>query len=234
MPIIFGGLSSDVEDGERRLFNTAFLTNAAGEITGHYDKTFLLAFGEYLPFGEIFPELYEYSPNTSHFTRGDHVHSMEFGEHRIGALVCYEDVLPNFVRDVMREDPHLLINVTNDAWFGDTQEPWVHLALAEMRAIEHHRYVIRATNTGVSAVIDPLGRVVAHTETFERASMVSEVHMMEGWTPYRSLGNWPGYAALAAMVYLGWLGKRSPTPSPAPAPTAPERARASKWRDEEE
>ncbi len=235
VPIVFGGLSSDVVDGERRLYNTAFLTNASGEITAHYDKTFLLAFGEYLPFGETFPELYDYSPNTGHFTPGTHVRSLEFGEYRIGALICYEDILPNFVRAVMNEDePHLLVNVTNDAWFGDTQEPWIHLALAEMRAVEHHRYVIRATNTGISAVIDPLGRVVAHTETFERASLRSEVRMMEGWTPFRSLGNWPGYVALATIGVLGWLIRPSAPSAPAPTPPPAQTRKRRRIEEEEE
>lgn len=234
-PLLFGGLSADFEGGEPRLFNTAFLTDADGRIAAHYDKTYLLAFGEYLPFGETFPVLYDWSPNTGHFTPGDHVRSLPFREWKVGALVCYEDILPRFVRAMMNEDaPHLLVNVTNDAWFGDTQEPWVHLALAEMRAVEHHRYLIRATNTGVSAIIDPLGRVTAHSEVFERASLRGEVRMMEGDTLYRHVGNWPGWLSLAAMAYLGLLGRRRPPPAPAdpPPPAAP--PQAPRRRDPEE
>ncbi|MEZ4339593.1 MAG: apolipoprotein N-acyltransferase [Sandaracinaceae bacterium] len=235
-PMLFGGLSAEFEGGQPRLYNTAFLTDGEGRVTAHYDKTYLLAFGEYLPFGETFPILYEWSPNTGHFTPGDHVHSLPFGEHRIGALVCYEDILPGFVRAVMNEDdPQLLVNVTNDAWFGDTQEPWVHLALAEMRAVEHHRYLIRATNTGVSAIIDPLGRVTEHSEVFERASLRGEVRMMEGHSVYRTTGNWPGWLSLIAMAYLGFIGRRPPRPQ-APEAPAPKRPapRAASREDEEE
>ncbi|MCA9609833.1 MAG: apolipoprotein N-acyltransferase [Myxococcales bacterium] len=235
-PLLFGGLSSELGEGENRLYNTAFLTDDQGRIAAHYDKTYLLAFGEYLPLGETFPILYEWSPNTGHFTPGDHVHSLPFGEHRIGALVCYEDILPGFVRAVMNEDdPQLLVNVTNDAWFGDTQEPWVHLALAEMRAVEHHRYLIRATNTGVSAIIDPLGRVTEHSEVFERASLRGEVRMMEGHSVYRTTGNWPGWLSLIAMAYLGFIGRRPPRPQ-APEAPAPKRPapRAASREDEEE
>ncbi|MCB9595763.1 MAG: apolipoprotein N-acyltransferase [Sandaracinaceae bacterium] len=235
-PLLFGGLSSELGEGENRLYNTAFLTDDQGRIAAHYDKTYLLAFGEYLPLGETFPILYEWSPNTGHFTPGDQVHSLPFGDHRIGALVCYEDILPGFVRSIMNEDdPNLLVNVTNDAWFGDTQEPWVHLALAEMRAVEHHRYLVRATNTGVSAIIDPLGRVSAHSETFERASLRGEVRMMEGSTPYRILGNWPGWLALIAMGYIGFLGRRPPPRAPStPEPAPPAPARKGPRDDEEE
>jgi len=216
-PLLFGGLSMEHDaQGERTLYNTAFLTDGEGRIVAHYDKTYLLAFGEYLPFGETFPILYEWSPNTGHFTPGDHVRSLPFGEHRIGALVCYEDIVSRFVRSMMNEDePNLFVNITNDAWFGDTQEPWVHLALAEMRSVEHHRYLVRATNTGVSAVIDPLGRTIAHTDTFERASLREEVHMLEGGTLYGVLGNWPGWVALIGIGFMALVRRRrrdAPTP----------------------
>ncbi len=230
-PLLFGGLSAEFGEGAPRLYNTAFLTDGEGRIAAHYDKTYLLAFGEYLPFGETFPILYEWSPNSGRFTPGDHVRALPFGEHRIGALVCYEDILPGFVRSMMREDePDLLVNVTNDAWFGETQEPYVHLALAQMRAVEHHRYLVRATNTGVSAIIDPVGRVTAQSGLFERASLRGEVRMMQGSTPYRTLGDWPGWLALAAMIWLGFVGRRrAPTPPAAPPPSA-----ASPREDEEE
>ena len=108
----------------------------------------------------------------------------------------------------------------------------MHLALAKMRAVEHHRYVIRATNTGVSAIIDPLGRVTHHSGTFERASLRGEVHMMEGGTPYRTLGDWPGYLAVIAMVYLGFFRARG---APAPGPEAPPSAKdPARTREDEE
>ena len=79
----------------------------------------------------------------------------------MSTLICYEDVLPRFTRSAVREgNPHLLVNITNDSWFGDTQEPWVHLALAKFRAVEHHRALVRSTNSGVSAFVDPVGRVI--------------------------------------------------------------------------
>lgn len=208
-PLLFGGLSADSHNGERRSFNTAFITDGDSRIRGHYDKTYLLAFGEYIPLGEAFPILYEWSPNTGHFTRGDHVQPLPFGAFRISALVCYEDILPGFVRAAVREgDPHLLVNVTNDAWFGDTQEPYVHLALAKMRAVEHHRYLVRATNTGISAIVDPLGRVTEEGPLFERGSLRGEVAMMSGSTPYQIVGDWPGWLALGAMLYMAFFGRR--------------------------
>ena len=154
-PIIFGGLST----GDDKLYNTAFITDGSTNVVAHYDKTYLLAFGEYVPFGETFPKLYELSPESGQFTAGTRLNALPLGKWRIAALVCYEDVLPGFTRKMVRQtNPHLMINITNDAWFGDSQEPWIHLALAQFRAIEHRRYLVRSTNSGVSAFIDPTGR----------------------------------------------------------------------------
>ncbi|HJL18713.1 MAG TPA: apolipoprotein N-acyltransferase [Sandaracinaceae bacterium LLY-WYZ-13_1] len=231
-PLLFGGLSAEQRNGERRLYNTAFITNAGGEVQGHYDKTYLLAFGEYIPLGETFPILYDWSPNTGHFTPGDHVQPLPFDDYRIGTLVCYEDIIPRFVRSMMREgDPHLLVNITNDAWFGDTQEPYVHLALAKMRAVEHHRYLVRATNTGISAIVDPVGRVVEEGPLFDRASLRGEVAMLSAWTPYRTLGDWPGWLALGAMLYMVFVGRRN---RPEESPPPEEQVRPDRIRREDE
>lgn len=208
-PTLFGGLMRRGRGDDERHYNTAFLTDGEGNVRGTYDKTYLLAFGEYIPFGEMFPILYEWSPNTGHFTPGDHVRPLVFRDYRISTLVCYEDILPRFVRRAVDEgDPHLLVNITNDAWFGETHEPYVHLALAKYRAIEHHRYLVRATNTGISAIVDPLGRVVTESPLFDRASLSGDVAMMTGRTLYQTLGDWPGWLGLALAIYMVFVGRR--------------------------
>jgi len=202
-PILFGGISTEYVDGERKLYNTVFLTDHEGIVRSTYDKTYLLMFGEYLPFGDLFPILYELSPNSSRFTAGTHVRPMTLGEWRISTPVCYEDVLARFTRKMVREaKPHVLINLTNDAWFGDSQEPWIHLVLSQFRAIEHRRYMVRATNSGISAVVDPLGRIVAQTGVLTRENLRYDVHMLEEDTIYTRLGDWPGWLGLLA---IGWM-----------------------------
>ena len=196
-PLLFGGLARR----DRKSFNTAFLVDGEGDVIATYDKTFLLAFGEYLPFGDTFPILYEWSPNSGRFSPGTHQKPMPFEDYRISTLICYEDVLPGFTRAAVQEaDPHLLVNITNDAWFGDTHEPWIHLALARFRAVEHHRYLVRSTNSGVSAIIDPLGRVTAVSGTFTREVLSGEVAMLEEGTLFETLGSWPGWIALVSIV----------------------------------
>lgn len=205
-PLVFGGLSRRSFPDRERRYNTAFIVDADGEIEGTYDKTYLLAFGEYLPFGEDFPVFYEWSPHSLRFTPGDHVRPLPFGDYRITMLVCYEDIIPGFVRRAVNQgNPHLLMNITNDAWFGDTTEPWEHLALAKLRAVEHHRYFVRSTNSGVSAIIGPTGEIIGNTGVFTTENLTGEVRMMTSPTLYQYVGDWPGWLALVACVYLGFL-----------------------------
>ncbi len=202
-PILFGGISSEAAEGRRRIYNTVFLADAEGVVRSTYDKTYLLMFGEYLPFGDVFPILYDLSPNSGRFTAGRHVRALELGPWRISTPVCYEDVLARFTRKMVRTaKPHVLINLTNDAWFGDSQEPWIHLVLSKFRAIEHRRYLVRSTNSGISAIVDPVGRVVAQTGLLTRENLRYDVAMLDGDTLYTKLGDWPGWLALAALVWM--------------------------------
>lgn len=199
---------------QERTFNTAFILDAEGNVEDSYDKTYLLAFGEYMPFGEIFPQLYDYSRNTGRMTAGESLAPLTFPfadrDWRLSVLICYEDILPRFTRDLVREgNPDLLVNMTNDAWFGDSNEPWIHLALAKFRAVEHRRYLIRATNTGVSAVVDPLGRVVEHTGIFEQEEILATVRLMRGGrTIYAVVGDVLGYIALALLAFGVWATRK--------------------------
>ena len=111
--------------------------------------------------------------------------------------------MPAFVRRMVRSaHPDLLVMLANDAWFGDSHEPWIHLAVARMRAIEHQRYVVRATNSGISALIDPAGRVLARTELLARQNLRGTVHPLGGETLYGRLGDWPGWLASARLLAL--------------------------------
>jgi apolipoprotein N-acyltransferase len=105
---------------------------------------------------------------------------------------------------VRHGDPELIVNLTNDAWFGDTAAPWEHLALAQMRAIEHRRYFVRGTNSGVSAVVDPVGRVIARTDTFRTQALSAPIHWMRGHTVYERLGDWPWLLVSGGMIYTAF------------------------------
>ncbi len=205
-PLLFGGLYGVGEGDARRHFNSAFLMDKGGALLSRYDKHILMPFGEYIPFGETFPALYDLSPASGRFGQGTSFAPLVFGEARIGALVCYEDLVPHFVRTAMTfGKPNLLVNLTNDAWFGDSTEPWIHLALAKFRAIEARRYLVRSTNSGVSAIIDASGRVTAHGPVFEEATLAGPVALLEGRTVYQTIGDFPAYLSLLTLVLLSGL-----------------------------
>jgi apolipoprotein N-acyltransferase len=206
VPTIVGGLLARDTGKHYTYFNTALLADKDGKILGRYDKQYLLAFGEYLPFGETFPQLYEMSPNSSRFTPGKSIEPLSWGDHKISALICYEDILPGFVNGMVRHaDPDLLVNLTNDAWFGDSTEPWIHLALAKMRAIEHRRYLVRSTNSGVSALVDPVGRVPLHGGTFKEEALIGVAKWMRGTTVYEIIGDWPWILASIAIFGMAFV-----------------------------
>lgn len=204
-PILFGTVARTAGGG----FNRVHLVDEHGVVLGTYDKVNLLAFGEYLPFEHALPWLRSLSRRSGRVHPGHGIDPLPYRGWRISALVCYEDTLPEFVRRVVRAgSPHLLVNLTNDAWFGDTDAPWIHLALSQLRAIEQRRYLVRATNTGVSAVIDPAGRVVARSGSFTRETLEAEVAMLEGRTPYQLLGDWPGWLGIAVIGWGAFLRRR--------------------------
>ena len=224
-PAIFGAVIVKRVPDEREyvLYNTAVASSERGDIQTRYDKQYLLAFGEYLPFGDSLPILYKWSPNSGHFTPGTSFDPLMLEiagqKHPVTTLICYEDVLPRFTNDAVRHaNPELLVNMTNDAWFGDTAEPWEHLALSEMRAIEHRRYLVRGTNSGVSAVIDPVGRVVAHGGTFKQEVVTGVIHWMRAHTVYERLGDWPWLLVSIGVVAAAF--RRRPTAAAAGS-TAP-------------
>jgi apolipoprotein N-acyltransferase len=222
-PAIIGGvLVREVPDArEYVLFNAALLSDASGQIceSCRYDKQYLLMFGEYLPFGESFPILHKWSPNSGRFTPGKTLEPLPLNGHQIATFICYEDIIPSFVRSIVNSgNPDLLVNITNDAWFGDTTEPWIHLALAQLRAVEHRRFLVRSTNSGVSAFIDPVGRVIAHTGTFREEALASEIAWLRATTPYELWGDAPWWLVSLLMVGAAFV-RRPPQSGDAPKPT---------------
>ncbi len=207
VPTIIGTLL--VRPGPSRehptLFNTALLATDGGKIVGRYDKQYLLAFGEYLPFGEQFPQLYEMSPNSSRFSSGTSLEPLVWGDHRISALICYEDILPSFVNKMVHHaDPDLIVNLTNDTWFGDSTEPYIHFALAKLRAVEHRRYLVRATNSGLSGIIDPIGRTILHGKTWDEEALLGEARFLHATTGYEILGDYPWYLLTLGIVFMAF------------------------------
>jgi apolipoprotein N-acyltransferase len=203
VPILFGAATVRVAGGRSRRYNSALLIGADGVIRDAYDKNWLIPFAEYLPLAGVAAPLARLFPNAQQFAAASDTPPLTLGPWRLSTPICYEAVRPDFVRRMFeRARPQLFVSLANDAWFGDSQEPWIHLAMARLRAVELHRYLVRATNSGVSAVVDPMGRVVARTRLLVRESLRAQVRLLEGRSLYARLGDWPGWLA-AAGVGLG-------------------------------
>jgi apolipoprotein N-acyltransferase len=228
-PLLFGAVTRQPGPprvpADRYPYNTALMMNAAGEVTATFDKVFLMLFGEYIPFYDQIPWFTKLFPEASNFSRGKEPASFPLelgarGSWKLGPLVCYEDILPGFVRRVARLDPNAFINITNDAWFGRTAEPYQHLALAVFRSVEHRLEMIRAVNTGVSAHIDAGGRVRTQTISVDPddvpptppQTILVELAMLPGGGLYRHVGDLFGFVSVAALIYFlarRGSGKRS-------------------------
>ncbi len=208
-PLLFGAITQDPEPGHSSYYNTALLLDRDGRVLGRYDKNYLLIFGEYLPLSDWFPFLKDWFPEAGDFRPGRTVEVFEMkgagaDPVRVGVMICYEDIIPAFTRRLHEKQPHFLVNITNDAWFGRTTEPYQHLSLATFRAIENRRFLVRATNTGVSAIVDPVGRILQATSLDRPEVLVADVARLHGETPYQRYGDvfaW-GCCGLGALLVL--------------------------------
>ena len=214
---IQGGVPVSLIAGVERMaphdiWNSAIAIDKRGRIGDHFDKIALLAFGEYIPGGEWFPQIYQWSPMSSHLSRGKTTAPLHLENYRFATFICYEDILPGIVRATMADHgdgrAHALVNLTNDSWYGTGHEQEQHLMLAAVRSIEHRRWLLRATSTGVSAFVDATGRVVQRIGRNTQGVAVRDVPMLQGTTVYQVLGDWPGWLSLAALALIGVRARR--------------------------
>ncbi len=194
-------------------FNAALLVNSETHIIDRYAKQRLLAFGERIPMEDYFPFLRNISPTIGNLTPGTGgVVTLPSGT-RIGPLICYEDILPELARQAVQQDAAFLVNLTNNAWFGPTYAPYQHRQLAAFRAIENRVYLIRATNTGLTSIIDPLGREHTVLPTDQPHARVHAIHPLRMSTIYTRYGDW--FAQLCSAIALllplwHWRFRRNP------------------------
>ncbi|HEY5958258.1 MAG TPA: apolipoprotein N-acyltransferase [Polyangiaceae bacterium] len=210
VPAIFGAVLIRPVEGPREYFafNTALASDGAGNVVGRYDKQFLVTFSEYMPFGDNLPILYEWSPNSGRFSPGKSLEPLQIGSHPVATIICYEDLSAGFVNSMFRhKNADLLVNITNDAWFGDTIEPYQHVALSKLRAVEQRRFFVRSTNSGVSAFVDPVGRTLSQTATFKQQTLDHDVAWLTTTTPYRLFGEWLTWLLAGLSLIIAWLPK---------------------------
>jgi apolipoprotein N-acyltransferase len=200
------------ETKQRQIFNSALLVAPDKRIIARYDKQVLLAFGEYIPLQRYLPFLRHISPTIGNLTPGTgNLVTLPSGV-SIGNLICYEDILPGLARRAIRQGAQLLVNLTNDAWFGQTPAPYQHRSLAAFRAVEHRVYLVRVTNTGLTSIIDPLGHEQGALPMYQRQTLVRNVQPLRLGTFYTRFGDWfaqlCSIAAIMLPVLQWWYRRR--------------------------
>ena len=196
-------------------YNSAWLLGRDGTLAQRVDKTRLLAFGEYIPLWDLLPPIKRRYASAG-FSRGvPGTVQSELG--KLGILICYEDLFADSARATVLLGARALVNLTNDAWFGNSREPLLHDQLARLRSIELRRDLVRAVNTGVSSFSSATGEPLVQTRTFERAAFVAQVRLLDERTFYAQHGDWllPLCLLAVALCLLFYNGEvtRPPRPS---------------------
>jgi apolipoprotein N-acyltransferase len=205
--VVAGNVGAGGADGPAQnstaIFNSASLINPSGEWVGRYDKIHLVPFGEYVPFKRFLGFAGGLTKEVGDFTAGATRLPLEAGDQKLGVFICYESIFPDEVRRFAKSGAQVLVNISNDGWYGDSGAYAQHLKQVRMRAIENHRWLLRATNTGVTAAIDPIGRIAQSVPRKVRTSLPANYALVNETTFYTRHGDWLAYAcAIISIVAL--------------------------------
>ncbi|MGW8181436.1 MAG: apolipoprotein N-acyltransferase, partial [bacterium] len=182
--------SASIDKAARGIYyNSAYQLDPDGEVSYRYDKVHLVPFGEYLPFADWLTFARPLVEEVSSFHPGSELRTGNVGELRFGTVICYEAIFPEISRDYVNLQAGILVNLTNDAWFGPTAAPKQHLQMAAFRAIENRKTLLRAANSGYSAVVSVRGEIDRQTSLFSQEIIVVDVEANSTKTPYSFLGN---------------------------------------------
>jgi apolipoprotein N-acyltransferase len=206
--LLFGSPAFELTSEGERYFNRAYLLNSQGETIGTYDKAHLVPYGEYVPLRRFFPFIGKMVPMVGDFAEGPVGATVSLPEGAIGPLVCYESIFPHLSRAQVANGARLLVNITNDAWFGKTAAAYQHLSMAVLRAVENHVCLARAANTGISAFIDGAGRLVWTSELYVPEAHAVELAWLPGGSLYTKIGDVFAWACVIACGLTLILARR--------------------------
>ncbi len=205
-PAIIGSLGVDFSQASPRgyfEYDSASLFGASGSYQGRYDKIHLVPWGEYIPFKRFFSFAQKLTEGVGDMDPGTRRDVFTAQGRRYGTFICYESIFGDEVRQFVKNGAEVLVNISDDGWYGDTGAPWQHLNMARMRAIENNRWLLRATNTGVTVAIDPMGRMHAEAPRHLRAAFAFPFQFIEVTTFYTRHGDW--FAWLCTAISAGAL-----------------------------
>ena len=210
-PLVVGAIGADYsyEDQTWHEYNSSLIVGSDGALVGRYDKIHLVPFGEYVPFEKLFFFAHKLTGRVSKFDRGDMRKVFRLNGHRYGVFICYEAVFADEVRQFARLGAQVLVNISDDGWYGDTSAPWQHLNMARMRAIENRRWLLRDTNNGVTAAIDPYGRVRQSIPRHRVDALPAAFAFRDDMTFYTVHGDaFAWLCVVAALAVTGWAGRK--------------------------
>ncbi len=203
--VLFGSPAFTRQAKTVAYYNSAFLTDSIGEVRGQYNKAHLVPFGEYVPLKRWLPFLGKMVAQVGDFSTGRVGDTITWRDHRLGVLICYEAIFPYISRAVVNNGATLLINITNDAWYGTTAAPYQLFSMTVFRAVENRRALVRAANTGISGYIDPSGRVRSKTGLYEEDAVATSVPLLTERTFYTRYGDSFALLGIALVLMLaGW------------------------------
>ena len=212
--LLFGSPAHELRNGRSTFLNSAFMLSPNGETLGRADKMHLVPLGEYVPLGRFLTFINKLVVGIGDFAPGERALPLDTGSTKLGIQVCYEVIFPELARQYVQAGARVLVAITNDAWFGRSSAPYQHLAIATFRAIETRTPLIRAANTGVTAIVDQNGYISTMTGLFVEAYRTGEVQPGSGESLYLTIGDAPAWLCVlitAAIALLAWVKRKSIT-----------------------
>ena len=188
-----------------RYFNSAYLISPLTKHMSKYDKTHLVPFGEYVPLKKWLPFLGKIVAQVGDFKAGKEGETLLWKTEQVGIQICYEIIFPRLSRAMAKNDASLLINITNDAWFGKTSGPYQHFSMTVFRAVENRRALVRSANTGISGFIDPAGRVLDSTPLLQDAALARSIPLLKTKTVYTRIGDLFAQLCFVSALIVGLL-----------------------------
>jgi apolipoprotein N-acyltransferase len=192
--------ASATPDQTTEIYNSASLVSPNGELVSRYDKVHLVPFGEYVPFKRIFSFAGGLTKEVGDFSRGTSRAPLDAGGTKLGTFICYESIFPDDIRQFANNGAQVLVNISNDGWYGDSGAYAQHLKQSRMRAVENDRWLLLDTNTGLTAAIDPSGRIVASAPRKTRTVLRAPYALSNATTFYTRHGDW--FAYLCAIISI--------------------------------
>jgi apolipoprotein N-acyltransferase len=200
-PVIAGTTSLDAHGDRFDMYNSALFVRPDGIVAGRYDKIHLVPWGEYIPYKNFFSFAKNLTQQAGDMTHGWRRVVFSSGGHRFGVFICYEEIFGDEIRLFAKQGAQVLVNISNDGWYGDTCAPWQTLNMSRMRAIENRRWLLRDTNTGITTVIDPYGRLTASVQRHALTSLAARYGYRSDQTFYTVHGDL--FAYLCGIITLG-------------------------------